>query len=233
VWQKINTYRETNFLKWDSFTIVGVFLLIICGVKVTTNLAQYMDVLFWDEALYLHRGVTMFPHIPKTWGPSYSLWYKFLSVFISDKIFLYYFNFKFTTIAIAVLLFLVLLSCGVRRIVAFVFSVFFLASYINMPLWPRVSHFCVLLLLGGVLIAKYQNTVLQKMIIISFTLLVCSYARPELFLPFLVAISSVFILFIKDIKQLKRKEYVLVSVLFVFTLFIVYFFSSFKSWNVF
>lgn len=64
-----------------------------------------MDVLFWDESLYLSRGLSMFDHIPKDWGPSYSLWYKLLSYFISDRVELYYFNFKLTTILISIAFF--------------------------------------------------------------------------------------------------------------------------------
>ena len=147
LWQGIKQSKEKNYLEWNSFTFIGIALLIICGIKVSWHLEQYMDIVFWDESLYLTRGVSMFKEIPKTWGPSYSLWYKMLSYFFTDKLDLYYFNFKFTTILISVAFFLLLMSCGIQRILAFIFSLFFLSSFINLPLWPRVSHFCVIVLI--------------------------------------------------------------------------------------
>ena len=141
---------------------VGIFFLIISGINATSGLEHYMDVLFWDESLYLSRGLSMFEYIPRDWGPSYSLWYKLLSVFIPDRVELYYFNFKLTTILLSISLFLLLLACGVQRILAFLFSLFFISSFINIPVWPRVSHFCIIVIITGILIAKYQKTTVAK-----------------------------------------------------------------------
>ena len=124
VWQKLKNYREKNYLQWNTFIGVGILLIIICGIKVTYNLERYMDLLFWDESLYMARGTMMFHSIPRDWGPSYSLWYKLLSFFISDSVELYYFNFKFTTILFSISLFLLMLSCGVQRVFAFILSIF-------------------------------------------------------------------------------------------------------------
>ncbi|MEZ5055180.1 MAG: hypothetical protein R2807_10545 [Chitinophagales bacterium] len=217
--QTINQLKELNQLRWNAFTWVGILLIIICGIKVTYGLENYMDILFWDESVYLTRGVNMFGSIPRDWGPAYSLWYKFLSFFISDKIELYYFNFKLTTILICIVLFLFLMACGVQQILAFLFAVLFLASFINLPLWPRVSHFCIIVLLTGLLIAKHQQTLLLKTITIAFALLICSYARPELFLAFLPLFMLSYILFFMKIKQsstLERVQIAALSGLFVF-----------------
>ncbi|MDB5228839.1 MAG: hypothetical protein JWN78_3032 [Bacteroidota bacterium] len=226
VWQKINNYSEKTFLKWNTFTFVGILIIVICGIKVTAGLDKYMDVLFWDEALYLNRGIHFFPHPPKTWGPSYSLYYKFLSFFIHDKIALYYFNFKLTTIVICIALFLLLLSCGVQRVLAFIFSIFFLSTFINMPLWPRVSHYCVIVIIAGIIISKYQRTLVAKLAVVSFALLVCAYARPELFAPFLVCAISAYILALANIKRLNKREWILMSTLTVLCAFIFYFLQT-------
>ncbi len=206
--------------------MAGILLIIVCGIKVTHGLQRYMDLLFWDEALYLSRGVQLFDQIPKTWGPSYSLWYKFLSLFISDRVELYYFNFSLTTILICIAFFLLLLSCGVQRVLAFILSIFFLSTFINMPLWPRVSHFCVIVIIAGIIAAKYQKTVLEKLAVLSGALLVCAYARPEMFLPFLVFFAFTFLFFVVNIQQLRKKEWVLTMSLFALVVFIVYFFKT-------
>jgi len=221
-----NRFQEKNYLKWNTYTFVGIILIIICGIKVTYNLASFMDVLFWDESLYLTRGVTMFPSIPKDWGPAYSLWYKLLSLFIKDRIALYYFNFQLTTILIAIFFFVFLMSCGIQRVLAFLLSILFLASYINLPLWPRVSHFCILVVLAGIVIAKYQTSKLSKWTIICFVLLIVSYARPELFLSFLFSFCLLIVGFFYKIKSINKKEIGLFGLLLFFLGFMYVFFKT-------
>ena len=226
MWQKIKNYQETNYLQWNAFTFVGILLIIICGIKVTYHLEQYMDILFWDESLYLTRGVSMFPSIPRDWGPTYSLWYKMLSFFISDKVDLYYFNFKFTTILLSISLFLLMLSTGVQRVLAFIFAVFSLSTFINLPVWPHVSHFCIIVLITSIIISKYQQTLTSKFAVISFALLLCAYARPELFLAFLPIFLLTFFFFFVNIKHATKKDIALVIVLMLLSLVVYRFFKT-------
>jgi hypothetical protein len=199
-------FPEKNFLRADMFLFISICLLLICGIKVTWNLEQYMDVLFWDESIYLKRGTLMFDFIPKDWGPSYSLWYKFLSVFITDNVKLYYFNFKLTSILVAVSFYLLMLSCGVERILAFILSLFFLGSFINMPVWPRISHFCIIVIVNGLIVAKFFTSTFLKFIIYSFVFLICAYARPELYLLFMLCFVVCVSLFFYKIKQYTKLE---------------------------
>ncbi len=225
-WQRITQAKEKNYLRWNTFTLVGIFLIIICGINATYGLEQHMDVMFWDESLYLSRGMSMFKYIPRDWGPSYSLWYKMLSFLFSDRVELYYFNFKLTTVLVSVSFFLLLMACGVQRILAFVFSIFFLSSFINMPLWPRVSHYCVIVLISGILFAKYQKSIVAKFVFYSFALLVCGFARPELFLPFFVCFILTYLFFFSGLKERTRFETILVVGLTGFFLTIYVFFKT-------
>jgi len=226
VWQKLRNYQETNYLRWNAFTAVGVLLIIICGIKVSYNLDQYMDLLFWDESLYLLRGYRMFPYIPRDWGPSYSLWYKILSLFITDKVALYYFNFKFTTILLSISFFLLLLSCGVQRVLAFILGIFSLSAFLNLPVWPHVSHFCVIVLIAGIIVAKYQQTLVSKLVICSLALMVCSYSRPEVFLAFFAVLAFTYLFFLLNIKQATKKDIILMLVLTGTFAFIYKFFKT-------
>ena len=182
IWKILLKNKEQNFLKFDKFLFLGIALLIVCGIKICWNLQNYMDVLFWDESLYLYRGTCMFDFIPKDWGPSYSLWYKILSLFIQDKIQLYYFNFTFTTILISIALFMLLL------------------------------------------LAKYSKTTLLKFSVMSFAFLICSYARPELFLPFIACFLLTIILFLKKNRKLIKIEIgVFVTLLCCFVFMFIFF----------
>jgi hypothetical protein len=225
-WQRITQAKEKNYLRWNTFTFAGILFIIICGINATKGLEQFMDVLFWDESLYLSRGLSMFDHIPKDWGPSYSLWYKLLSYFISDRVELYYFNFKLTTILISVAFFLLLQASGVQRILAFVFAVFFLSSFINMPLWPRVSHYCIIVIITGIIIAKYFQSSVSKLVVYSLALLVCAFARPELFLTFLICWILTYIFFFAKIKSLDKYDIALVVLLTGISVFTYVFFKT-------
>ena len=230
IWKILLKNKEQNFLKFDKFLFLGIALLIVCGIKICWNLQNYMDVLFWDESLYLYRGTCMFDFIPKDWGPSYSLWYKILSLFIQDKIQLYYFNFTFTTILISIALFMLLLSSGVQRIISFMLAMIFLSSFINLPVWPRISHFCILIIISGVLLAKYSKTTLFKFSVMSFAFLICSYARPELFLPFIACFLFTIILFLKKNRKLIKIEIgVFVTLLCCFVFMFIFFKTPFNN----
>ena len=223
-WRNLLSSTEKNYLQWNNFTLVGILLIIICGVRVTWGLEKYMDVVFWDESLYLSRGMSMFKYIPRDWGPSYSLWYKLLSYFISDRVDLYYFNFKLTTILISIALFLLLMATGVQRVLAFLFALVFLSTYVNLPMWPRVSHFCIIVLIAGILVAKYHKERVAKMAIFSLALLVCSFARPELFLPFMLCFIVMYVFFFMQLKQhTKYSIFLVAAVTFLLMFLYVYF----------
>lgn len=224
VWKILLKNKEQNFLKFDKFLFLGIALLIVCGIRICWNLQHYMDVLFWDESLYLHRGTAMFNYIPHDWGPSYSLWYKILSFFISDKVKLYYFNFQFTAILISIALFMLLLSCGAQRILSFMLAMFFLSSFINLPVWPRISHFCVIVVIFGIIAAKHGKTTFIRFSIMSFAFMICSYARPELFFPFLFCFILSLITFLLKIKRISKVEIlVLVTLIGAFILMFIVF----------
>ncbi len=217
VLKNILSVKEKNYLKWDRFTLVGILLIIICGIKVGANLDNYMDVVFWDESLYLTRGVAMFQNIPKTWGPTYSFWYKLLSYITPDKMELYYFNFKLTTILISITFFLFLMACGTQRILAFMLSLFFLSSSVNLPMWPRVSHFCIIVFLLFLILAKYHQSIVSKFALFSIALLICAHARPELFLPYLACFITTIILFFINIKKNTKYNVFIFLVMILFS----------------
>ncbi len=220
--KNIILHKEKNYLKIDTYLFVSICMIILCGIKVTWNLEQNMDILFWDESIYLKRGTLMFDFIPKDWGPFYSLWYKFLSVFISDNVTLYYFNFKLTTILIVLAIYLLLLSCGTQRTLAFILSLFFLASFINLPVWPRISHFCIILLLTGLVIAKQFSTITEKFIVLSIALLISAYARPEFYFLFSICFIISILLFVLSIKH--RTSFSVVSFGILLLLFLATFY---------
>jgi len=95
-----------------------------------------------------------------------------------------------------------------------------------MPLWPRVSHYCIIVLIAGILMAKYQKSIVAKFVFYSFALLVCGFARPELFLPFFVCFILTYLFFFSGLKERTKFETILVVGLTGFFLTIYVFFKT-------
>jgi hypothetical protein len=119
-----------------------------------------------------------------------------------------------------------MLSCGVQRVLAFIFAVFSLCTFINLPIWPHISHFCIIVTITGIIIAKYQHTYTAKFAVMSFALMICAYARPELFLAFLPVFLLTYLSFILNLKSQTKKEIILVISLTLLSLLVYRFFRT-------
>ncbi|HPH88020.1 MAG TPA: hypothetical protein PKV76_06075, partial [Chitinophagales bacterium] len=108
-----------------------ILVLIIAGWKWSVGLQGHLDILLADEAEYLRNGLNLFDKIAKNWGPTYNIWYKFLSLFNSNPIELYYLNYKIGAIGTGVLLFVFLIRYNVHIAVAFLIGFCYLFSDIN------------------------------------------------------------------------------------------------------
>ena len=123
-------------MKKRTLLVSGILLLLLAGLKWARHLSQYMDVTFGDEAQYLRYGLDLFQTIKKDWGPSYNLWYKFLSFFQSNPVSLFYLNYQVTTIVLAILLFLFLVRYNISVIISYWLSFCFLLSTTVIDTWP-------------------------------------------------------------------------------------------------
>lgn len=95
-----------------------------------------------------------------------------------------------------------------------------------MPLWPRVSHYCIIVIITGILIAKYQKTIVSKFAIFSIALLVCAHARPELFLPYLVCLLLTYTFFVTALKHQTKYDIALLLLLTLFSAVVYKFFKT-------
>jgi hypothetical protein len=193
--------------------VAGSFIIGIVGWYFTRDLFQSLDVLFWDEANYMQSGLRITEKFNHSWGPAYAVWYKLISLFESDTIKLYFLNFRLLTILPAIALFVLLAISNIRLWVSFSLGLFFVFANINLPVWPKVSHYCIFIFLTGMIIAKYIPSKLIKIAFISLFALNISYARPEFFLTY-VAILGLWViaLFYKDFRNTKA---IIISVLII------------------
>jgi len=212
VYQVLTTYLKNNRLQF----IFCILILIFIGVKWSIGLSQHLDILFGDEAEYMRNGLDLFKIIRNDWGPSYNIWYKFLSLYFSDVLELYYANYVIGGIAVSVLLFIALSSCKVDKLIALGLSFCFFVSSVNINTWPRISHFVVSLLLIAVILFSKVHSKAKKSLVFASVCFVCGYARPELFFAFiLLTFASLYFLY-KEKKEIKSNLiYILILVLLV------------------
>ena len=165
------------------YRIIGIFFICVIGILYTKDIELWIDIGLADEAKYLGDGVNFIRARPDSfWGPLYSLWYYFLNLFSGDAISLYYLNYRLMTILPCIGLYLFLLKIKVTSTLSFYFSFALLISMINLPTWPKVSHFCLTLIFIGLILVhtiKEKNARLLAALIIS---LIISYIRPEFIL---------------------------------------------------
>ncbi|MBT8381902.1 MAG: hypothetical protein KJO59_06045, partial [Ignavibacteria bacterium] len=177
-----------------------------------------------DEAKYLGQGVNFFRTSPdSSWGPLYSLWYYFLDLFSKDTISLYYFNYKLMTILPCIALFLFLLKIKVTPTLSFYFSFALLISMINLPTWPKVSHFGLTLIFIGLILIHSTNGKNAKLLVALFISLIITYIRPEFILSSMLLFGIIIKRSVKNDFGVKRFMMAIVTTLiFIFLIGIPY-----------
>ncbi len=169
--------------------LIGAAIIFWIGWDFTSTVSQHADILFWDEANYMNAGKEIPQKFNRAWGPSYSIWYKFLSFFQSDSIELYYLNYRLMAVLPAITLFIFLAISNVRLWVSLALALFFIFADINLPVWPKISHFCIFAFLTGMIVARYIPYHLVKISFVSLVALFISYSRPEFYLTYMAVLA--------------------------------------------
>ncbi|MFN8283487.1 MAG: hypothetical protein U0U67_09755 [Chitinophagales bacterium] len=202
----------------DQYLWFGSVLLVFIGIYTVYDLQKYADILFWDESLYMQKGLQLWKNPSLDWGPLYNVWYKFLSFFTDDKIELYYLNYKILCILLPLILFIFLMVYNIHPILSFYVSILFLYSFINIPIWPKVSHWCLIVFLSSIIVSRFLRSVYLKFLCVAIGLVLCSYCRPEFYLAYLLFSTCTILHLI-----LYKKQYVLLkSVFYAIVLFGLY-----------
>jgi len=174
---------------------VCLAVLAFACVKQVHALELVLDLPLWDEADYLHNGVTLPTRgLPAAeWGPLYSLWYFALSSVWPDPVALHDGSFRLllllTTLAGYVLL---------RRVEAPPWlalagmSVYLLSAAPHVL--PRPTMLALLVLLLALVAASFLREPEDFCAVAGLGLLVASFARPEYFLSFLLAVGLLVLL---------------------------------------
>ncbi len=208
--------------------IFGVVLLFLCGWKVYNGLQSVMDIQFADESAYMRFGLDLFGKFNKDWGPMYCIWYKCLSWITDDTIQLYYLNYALTSVLIGALLYVFLLRISISPVLALLVAFSILVSDLNIAVWPRISHFCIALLLFSLIIITYIKQTTYKFLAFAIFCLIASYARPEFYISFLLTIAATVISVVYQKKKLSRNDYLRMAA-FALLIMVLHFIFRFPS----
>lgn len=181
------------------FNLIAAIAIVVSGLVYTSNIEYFLDIGLYDESHYLNRGQKFAQEIPAAEeSPLYAMWYYFLSFFQPDPIKLYYLNYKFLTVLVPLLIFLVLRACKKGAFLSIGISIVFLYSSANFPVWPKVSHFALVVLLFGFLICIHLKDWLLRFFVLCIFSLAASFIRPEFFISFILFAALIVIVFIKS-----------------------------------
>ena len=210
------------FLSKNFQIFLGLCGLLLTGFIMTQGLKNAMDIFFLDESSYLVRGSKMFGKISRKWGPMYAVWYRFLCVFETNKVDLFYLNFKLMSILSASFLFLSF-SRLFKSILPALFVAFcFLISTHNLPIFPKISHYCLSGMLVALLLSTFFKDEFYKIFVFLIITLLLSFARNEFYLSFLfIIVLSLGLLATKRI--VLKKTYLLPVLLFCTLAFMLHF----------
>lgn len=179
-------------------SLLFVLLLLLCGLRLTWNLSSTVEVpATTDDFTYLIKGPTVLAHlnghqlepIPHTefrgesydpnFGPGYSLWLMTCSKFVRDPLLMFCFSAAFLSILNTLLLFALMRSNNMSDVFAFLVAYCYLLSPLSLPVVPKVTSYCVTILLITLLVLVRCKAMYPKYLIALAGTACMMFVRPE------------------------------------------------------
>ncbi|MFN8282464.1 MAG: hypothetical protein U0U67_04575 [Chitinophagales bacterium] len=190
-----------------------------------------LDIGLSDEADYMKNGLLPLAEITPNWGPFYGLWYRFLNIFSATPIDLYYLNYTALALWIALPLFILLIRMNVPLFAALFIAICYLVNPITILLVPKVCHFIIGCMLIAIVITTYIKATEQKLMVLTLVIYLCSYARLEAYLAFVIFAIWLCVYIIIKRKSISKKSYVLFAALKI-SIILCHFAFSFPDDNI-
>ncbi len=165
--------------------LVALISLLVCALIYTWGLYEHFDVWLYDESAYLNNGLNLLSALPSGENaPLYAVWYFLLSLIQPDLVALYYLNLRILSVLLPLFMYVALRATRSKTILSFVVSLYVLTCWGNYLVWPKVSHFLLLILLMGILLSACVESYFFKTAILATAGLMSAYVRPEFFIAF-------------------------------------------------
>jgi hypothetical protein len=204
--------QKINLHKVD---LVALAVLLIACIKFVHDLETSIDIGLFDETGYLGRGAELIrlglP--PAQDSPLYAIWYYILSLAQSNRVGLYFLNYRLMTIVPPLLAYIVLRRNHVSARVSLVVSWFLLVFGGYAYIWPKVNHFTLSVILITFILASFPSkSHLRLSLIVSLGSLLASFVHPEFFLTFIMSLALLTLVLIINFKKLDKRSYVSMAV---------------------
>ncbi len=208
-----------SYVKEKLPDIIVFVILIIIGIKISYASERFTDILYYDESMYLTKGVNFEPLV-RTYrdGYNYFLWYKILSFFTSDNIGLYFLNNTILLFLPALILYLLMRTLKVNILPAFLGSVALLLSSVNIFSWPFITKYILIIMLTGFIVLYKIKNIDHKLIFSICLSAILMYTRPEYILTFSI-FCLIFVIYV--LRNLKNEKLtgVIMKAVFLLSLF--------------
>lgn len=196
--------------------VLALVLIGLVGWNFTFGSEKTVDVSLYDETAYLQRGVEGWVggSDDASWGTLYSGWYRVLSPIAPDSLKLFYINYKALTVLPALLLYLLVRSCRTSAWIALVFACLFMTSASDSPVWPKVGHLALCIMLGGMWLCSLSRNTAIGLGIVCIGSLVAAYIRPELFVAYIMQGAALLLLMVSanDVQERRKRGMILTVV---------------------
>ncbi len=162
--------------------------LLASGLRFTRDLPDLADITLWDEAGYLERGLAISRHAmpPVQYGPLYSLYYWFLSLFVSDPVQIQFLAYRQTAVLVPIAFYACMRLARIPIRAAWPLAAFSILSYANIHLNTRVGHAALVVLLLACGMAMRSAALATALRWLLAGALLASFIRPEDFLTVLL-----------------------------------------------
>lgn len=206
-----NTTTSVN----KQYFFLGFIFLVLLAILKFYALPKYLDIGLSDEADYMKNGLLPLAQITPNWGPFYGLWYKFLNLFVASPIELYYLNYIAVALWVVLPLFVLLIRMNVNLFAALFIAICYLINPITILLVPKICHFIIGLMLIAIVITTYIKSTEKKLMVLTLAMYLCSYARLEMYLAFIIFGIWLIGYCIRNRKIISKKSYALLASLTV------------------
>lgn len=178
--------RIISFYHSYKLDIAALITLAAILIRIISELAQYLDVLFLDDSFYMMAGVKFFELPYKAFGQVYRFRFWLMHLWEQDLVNLYYLNYKISILLSPLLLYIYLRRIKTHVLVAFLITFFYSISHVHITTWPRVSHMCIEVILLALITSTFLKSTYYRLFLFVLTALFLSYIRNEFFLSFLL-----------------------------------------------
>lgn len=224
-----------NFIykKWI-LNILGIFVILFLGIELCYDLDKYADIDLSDEMYYLISGKS---NVYIASRVLYPLWYKFLHIFTSDSIQLFYLNQKILIILLPICIFLFLFKITLNFILSLLFSCCFLYSNTNVAteyiyhgklvtvLLFKINNFTLCLLcIFSIIIHKLSKKGWSTISLLTISFFILSYCRNEYGVLFILCALLYIYLYFKKLKHVKHEKMLFIY-FWIFAAITFYFFG--------